>query len=87
MNETLELIETEEEQVGTERQGEELPIDRPRKSGFVLKPIDRAAAIKLLESFLEEDEEEQRETFALLKQAIDDGRRARGERLLFEEYE
>jgi len=80
MNETFELIETEQVR-------EELPIDRPRKSGFVLKPIDREAAITLLDSFLEEDEEEQRETFVLLKQAIDDGRRARGERLLFEEYE
>lgn len=80
MNGTLELIETEQAR-------EELPIDRPRKSGFVLKSIDREVAMILLDSFLEEDEEEQRETFALLKQAIDDGRRARGERLLFEEYE
>ncbi len=80
MNETLELIETEQVR-------EKLPIDRPRKSGFVLKPMDREAAMALLDSFLDEDEEEQRETFALLKQAIDDGRRARGERLLFEEYE
>ncbi|MGH9847093.1 MAG: hypothetical protein ACREEM_51010 [Blastocatellia bacterium] len=84
MNETLKL---EEEQFETEQKAEELPIDRPRKSGFVLKPINREAAISLLESFLEEDDEEQRETFSLLTQAIDDGRRARGERLLFEEYE
>jgi hypothetical protein len=80
MNETLKLIEPEQAL-------EELRIDRPRKSGFVLHPIDQEAARTLLDSFLEEDEEEQRETFALLKQAIDDGRRVRGERLLFEEYE
>ena len=65
-----------------------LPLDRPRKSGFVLKPMDRAAALRTLDSLLEDsDEQEQRETFAELTRAVDDSRRLRGERLLFEDYE
>jgi hypothetical protein len=61
----------------------ELPIDRPRSSGFVLDNIDVAAALAMLDSFLEEDEAEQRETFAYLKRALDETRAAQGERLLF----
>ena len=77
----------------TENSGQaaaDLPLDRPRKSGFVLKPMNREAAMRMLDSLIEGDEEdaaEQRETFSLLKQAIDEGRRLRGERLLFEDYE
>lgn len=71
----------------TEYNSEDLPIDRPRKSGFAIKPIDVEGAIKLLQSFYHEDPEEQRQTFAVLKKAIDDGRRERGERLLFEDYD
>ncbi len=71
-----------------EVQAEGLPIDRPRKSGTVIRRGNREAAMALLDSLLNEgDAEEQRETFLLLKQAIDEGRRARGERLLFEDYE
>ena len=66
---------------------EDLPLDRPRKSGFVIKPIDVEKAKAVLDSLYDDDEEEQRETFLVLKQAIDEGRRARGERLLFEDYE
>lgn len=69
----------------TETTSEELPIDRPRKSGFVIKPIDMEGTIAMLKSFYEDgDEEEQRETFEMLRQALNEGRRERGERLLFE---
>ena len=61
----------------------ELPIDRPRTSGFVLDKIDVPAALAVLDSFLEEDEAEQRETFAYLKHALDETRATQGERLLF----
>ena len=64
-----------------------LSIDRLRPSGFVIKPMDAEAAVALLQSFYDEDPQEQRETFALLKQTIDEGRRERGERLLFEDYD
>lgn len=65
------------------RAPEELPIDRPRSSGFVLQKIDVPAALAVLDSFLEEDEAEQRETFEYLKHALDETRAAQGERLLF----
>ena len=81
MNSSIQIAED------AEVKAEELPIDRPRKSGFVIKPINKEEAIKLLQSFYDEDPEEQKETFAFLKKAIDEGRRERGERLLFEDYE
>jgi hypothetical protein len=59
---------------------DELPIDRPRSSGFVLQRIDVPAALAVLDSFLEEDEAEQRETFEYLKRALDETRAAHGER-------
>ena len=59
---------------------DELPIDRPRPSGFVLQKIDVPAALAVLDRFLEEDEAEQRETFAYLKRALDENRVADGER-------
>lgn len=62
---------------------EDLPIDRPRKSGFVLKPIDVAAATAALKSLYADDETEQRETFEYLRNALNETRAARGERLLF----
>ena len=62
---------------------DELPIDRPRSSGFVLQKIDVPAALAVLDSFLEEDEAEQRETFEYLKRALDENRMAHGERPLF----
>jgi hypothetical protein len=43
-------------------------------SGFVLKPIDVPAAIALLNSFYEEDEQEQRETWELLERALTEHR-------------
>ena len=61
----------------------ELPIGRPRTSGFVLREIDVPAALAVLNSFLEEDEAEQRDTLEYLKQALDEARAAQGERLLF----
>lgn len=60
-----------------------LPIDRLRSSGFALQEIDVPAALAVLDSFLEGDEAEQRETFGYLKQALDKTRAALGERLLF----
>ena len=62
---------------------EDLPIDRPRKSGFVLKPIDVTAATAALQSLYADDETEQRETFEYLRNALNETRAAHGERLLF----
>jgi hypothetical protein len=62
---------------------EDLPIDRPRPSGFVLKPIDVAAATVALKSLYADDEIEQRETFVYLSNALNETRAANGERLLF----
>jgi hypothetical protein len=59
---------------------DELPIDRLRHSGFMLQKIDVPAALAVLDSFLEEDEAEQRETFEYLKCALDETRVAHGER-------
>ncbi len=61
---------------------DELPIERPRSSGFVLQKTDVPAALDVLDSFLEEDEAEQRETFEYLKRALDETRVAHGERPL-----
>ena len=47
-----------------------LVIGHVRPSGFVPKAIDPQAAVKLLESFYDEDESEQRETWALLERAL-----------------
>ena len=58
---------------------DELPIDRPRSSGFVLQKIDVPAALAVLDCFLEEDEAEQRETFEYLKRALDETRAVRSE--------
>jgi hypothetical protein len=62
---------------------EDLPIDRPRKSGFSLKPIDVAAATAALKSLYADDETEQRETFDYLRNALNETRAANSERLLF----
>lgn len=62
---------------------EDLPIDRPRKSGFSLKPVDVAAATAALKSLYADDETEQRETFEYLRNALNETRAANGERLLF----
>lgn len=59
---------------------DELAIDRPRASGFVLQKINVPAALAVLDSFLEEDEAEQHETFEYLKRALDESREAHGER-------
>jgi hypothetical protein len=62
---------------------DEMPIDRPRSSGFVLQKIDIASALEVLDSFLDEDEAEQRETYEYLKRALDETRVLHGERPLF----
>jgi hypothetical protein len=46
------------------------PLNGSSASGFVLKPIDVPAALALLQSFYEEDEQEQRETWELLEHAL-----------------
>lgn len=46
------------------------PLDGSSASGFALKPIDVPAALALLQSFYEEDEQEQRETWQLLERAL-----------------
>ena len=67
-----------------EIKAEDLPIDRPRKSGFVLKPIDKEAALAFLDSLLlEGDPEEDRETLDFLKRAVNEHRAAVGARLMF----
>ncbi len=47
-----------------------MPYPSSGESGFKLKQIDVAAAISLLESFYEEDEAEQRETWQTLQRAL-----------------
>lgn len=71
------------DQARTDAASVELPIDRPRSSGFELQEIDVPAALAVLDSFLEEDEAEQRDTFEYLKQALNETRAAQGERTLF----
>jgi hypothetical protein len=58
-----------------QRAPDELLIDRPRSSGFVLQKIDVPAALEVLDCFLEEDEGEQRETFEYLKHALNENPR------------
>lgn len=60
-----------------------LPVDRDRSSGLALQKTNVRAALAVLDSFLDEDETEQRETFGYLKHALDENRAGQGERLLF----
>ena len=61
-----------------------LPLDRPRQSGFILKPIDASAARNTLRRMVEEsDAEECQQTLEELMQALDETRTEAGERLLF----
>ncbi len=67
-----------------EYNSEDLPIDRPRKSGLVIRPGNREGAINLLDQLLSEgDPEEERETLEFLKQAINEHRAVVGARLMF----
>lgn len=62
----------------------DLPLDRPRKSGFVLPPFDARAAIKALQQMAEEaDPVECQETLEYLMQALNETRAEGGERILF----
>lgn len=61
----------------------DLPIDRPRASGFVLQPINVAAAVAALQSLYADDETEQRATFEYLKTTLNETRAANGEQLIF----
>jgi hypothetical protein len=70
------------DQARTDVSSIELPIDRQRRSGFVLHEINVSAALAVLDSFLDEDEAEQRQTFHYLKHALDEDRAGQGERLL-----
>jgi len=68
----------------TSFQNENLPIDRQRKSGLVVKPGNRDGAIALLDALLAEgDPEEERETLEFLKKAINEHRAAVGARVMF----
>ncbi len=67
-----------------EVKADELPIDRPRKSGVVIRPGNREGAMALLDAMLAEgDPEEEHETLEFLKQAINEHRAAVGARLMF----
>ena len=44
----------------TEQPADDLPLDRPRQSGFVLKPIDKEAALAMLDSFLTDSNPEKK---------------------------
>jgi hypothetical protein len=61
-----------------------LPLDRQRKSGFVLKPIDAGAARNALRQMAEEaDTAECQQTLEELMQSLNETRAEAGERVLF----
>jgi hypothetical protein len=61
-----------------------LQLERPRLSGFVLKPIDTDAARLALRQMADEaDAAECQQTLEELMQALDETRAEAGERLLF----
>lgn len=77
MTTTVKLLEADQP-------ADDLSLDRPRDSGFILKPIDKEAALQMLDSFLtDSDPEEDRETLEFLTQAINEHRAAVGARLMF----
>jgi hypothetical protein len=81
MNETVALLEPE---FCDQPAAESLPLERPRKSGLVIKPMDKDAALALLDELLRtSDPEEDRETMELLIKGIDEHRAAVGARLMF----
>lgn len=81
MNETLQLVEPE-----TAIASEALPVERLRQSGFIIKPIDKAATLAMLDNILQNsDSAEDRETMEYLTKAIDEQRAAVGARLVFPE--
>ena len=49
---------------------ESKPLNGVSASGFELKTIDVPAAVAVLQSFYDEDEQEQRETWELLEHAL-----------------
>lgn len=62
----------------------DLPLDRPRKSGFVLPPFDAEAAINVLQQMAQEaDPVECQETLEYLMKALNETRAEGGERILF----
>jgi hypothetical protein len=64
-------------------EADRLPTDRLRQSGFELREIDVPEAIRTLDSFLEAEYVEQRETFDYLKKTLNQTRGDQDERLLF----
>lgn len=61
-----------------------LPLDRPRKSGFVLPPFNAQAAIEALQQMAEDaDPVESQETLEYLMKALNETRAEGGERILF----
>jgi len=62
----------------------DLPLDRLRKSGFVLKPIDKDAARQAMSQMAEEaDPAECQETLDYLMKALNETRAEGDERVLF----
>jgi hypothetical protein len=64
-------------------EADELAIDRARPSGLELREIDVPKALRTLDSFLEANRSEQRETFDYLRETLNQTRSDQGERLLF----
>ena len=65
-------------------EAQHLPLDRPRQSGFVLKPIDAGAARnELRQMAAAADSEECQQTLEELLQSLNETRAEAGERLLF----
>jgi hypothetical protein len=64
-------------------EADELAIDRERPSGLELREIDVSKALRTLDSFLEANYSEQRETFDYLRETLNQTRSDQGERLLF----
>lgn len=61
-----------------------LPLDRPRRSGFVLKPVNAEAARRALQQMAEQaDTTECQQTLEELLQALNERRAEAGERILF----
>lgn len=68
---------------GADHLSEDLPATRTYESGLALRPVTPEAALTLLAELDDFDAAEQSETFEYLKEALNQTRAARGERLIF----
>jgi hypothetical protein len=64
-------------------EADQLAIDRTRPSWFELREINVSNALRTLDSFLEANYSEQRETFDYLRETLNQTRIDQGERILF----